>query len=311
MANDSSLTAQSGTLGTPSEEFDSVQIIEPPRGWIAIDWGEIWHYRELFGFLVWRDIKVKYKQTLLGAAWAILVPFFQMVIFSFIFGTVANLASDGLPRPIFYFAALLPWTYFSTSLTMSSNSLVGSANLLTKIYFPRLIVPASPCIAGLVDFAIAFLILILMMFYYQILPAVTTVLLPLLLLIAFGTALGVGLIFSALNVKYRDIRYVIPVLVQMWMYCTVILPFSAMPERLGAWRYLYGLNPMAGVVEGFRWCMLHPRMSVEKTVNNVMVQVPVEAPWALLGIGIPIMLLMLIFGLYYFRRMERQFADIV
>ncbi len=304
------MTAKNSREATASGA-DVVQVITPPQGWISIDLGELWRYRDLFWFLVWRDILVKYKQTLLGAVWAILVPFLQMLIFSVIFGQIANLSSDGLPKPIFYYAALLPWTYFATALTMGSNSLVGSSNLLTKIYFPRLMMPCSPCIAGLVDFAIAFVILLLMMIYYRMMPPSAVLLLPFLILVAFGTALGVAMILSALNVKYRDIRYVIPFLVQMWMYCTVIIPFSSIPERFGLWRYLYGLNPMAGVVEGFRWCLLHPWMFNEKLVNGETVQVPVDAPWLLLGIGLPVMVLILMAGLSYFKRMERQFADIV
>jgi len=291
--------------------MDLVQVIEPPRGWSHIGLGEVWRFRELFGFMVWRDVKVKYKQTLLGAAWAILVPLMQMLIFSLIFGRLAGMPSDGLPSSLFYFAGLLPWTYFATALAMSSNSLVGNSQLLTKVYFPRLIVPASPCIAGLLDFAIAFLILVVMMIYYRVMFPLASLLLPLLVLMALGTALAAGLFLSALNVKYRDIRYVIPFLVQMWMYCTVILPFSAIPDRFGLWRYLYGLNPMAGVVEGFRWCLLHPHMSVEKIVSGETVKLPVEAPWILIVIGMAVLSVMLGCGLYYFKRMERQFADVV
>ncbi len=238
--------------------------IRPSEGWIALDLPELWQYRELFGFLVWRDVKVKYKQAVLGFAWAVLVPFAQMVIFSLIFGRLAGLPSDGLPRPIFYFAALLPWIYFATALTMSSNSLVGGAAFLTKIYVPRLVIPAAPCFAGLVDFAIASVILIAMMFWLEVTPAITMFLLPILLFVAWGTAFGCGLVLSALNVRYRDIRYVLPFLVQMWMYCTVIIPFSAIPQDYGSVRYLYGLNPMASVVEGFRWCIANHRMTVEK-----------------------------------------------
>jgi lipopolysaccharide transport system permease protein len=294
-----------------SSSMDLMQVIEPPRGWSHIGLGEVWRFRELFGFMVWRDVKVKYKQTLLGAAWAILVPLMQMLIFSLIFGRLAGMPSDGLPSSLFYFAGLLPWTYFATALAMSSNSLVGNSQLLTKVYFPRLIVPASPCIAGLLDFAIAFLILVVMMIYYRVMFPLASLLLPLLVLMALGTALAAGLFLSALNVKYRDIRYVIPFLVQMWMYCTVILPFSAIPERFGLWRYLYGLNPMAGVVEGFRWCLLHPHMSVEKIVSGETVKLPVEAPWILIAIGLAVLAVMLGGGLYYFKRMERQFADVV
>ena len=320
-----------------------VLVIKPPKGLINVDLKELWRYRELFGFFVWRDIKVKYKQTLLGAAWAVLVPFFQMMVFAFIFGRVAKLPSDGLPPSIFYYAALLPWTYFATSMNMSSQSMVGNAHLLTKIYLPRLIVPTGPCIAGLVDFLIAFTIMVGMMFYYHIIPPLTVLLLPILLFIAFGTALGTGLFFSALNVKYRDVRHMMSFIVQMWMYCTVIIPFSKIPEKFGVFRYLYGLNPMAGVVEGFRWCLLHTRMFIEKNIetpiignilpenlvegqkvvvkvsedNHVqaylseVVKTPVEPPFILIGIGIMSVIVIFTFGLYYFKRTEKMFADIV
>lgn len=278
--------------------------IRPARGWIGLDFQELWQYRELFAFMVWRDIKIKYKQTFLGAGWAILVPFFNMLIFTLIFGRVAGLPSDGLPQPIFYYCALLPWTYFANSLAMAGNSLVGSSHLLTKIYFPRLIVPAGPCLAGLVDLAIAFLILIAMMIYYKIQLAASVVLLPLLVLCAFCTSLGTGLILSSLNVKYRDIKYIIPFLVQMWMYCTVIIPYSVIQKKLGAWHLLYGLNPMAGVVEGFRWSLLQRAM--ESATGR-----DVTAPWYLISTSMVISVLLLAAGLVYFKRMEKMFADIV
>ena len=291
---------------------DSIkQIIKPTSGWVRVNWSELWFYRELFGFLVWRDILVKYKQTVLGAAWAIIVPFFQMLIFTVIFGKIANLSSEGLPKPIFYYTALLPWAYFASSLNMASQSMVGNSHILTKVYFPRLMVPAAPCIAGLVDFCIAFILLIFMMVLYQIVPPLTFLLFPFLILVAFGTCYGTGLVFSALNVKFRDIRYVIPFLIQIWMYCTVIVPFSSIPERFGVWRYLYGLNPMAGVIEGFRWCLLHNRMHIERIVDGVAMQFPANPPWILVLLGTCMMILILMFGLFYFRRMERMFADIV
>lgn len=289
-----------------------VTVIAPPRGWARLDFGELWEFRELFGFLVWRDIKVMYKQTLLGAAWAILVPFTQMVVFTLIFGQLAGLASDGLPGPLFYYAGLLPWTYFSQSLTMASASLVGGQALLTKVYFPRLIIPASACVTPMINFAIAFVILVVMMLWYRVVPSAAALLLPALLLMAFATALGVGLFLSALNVKYRDVKYTVPFLVQIWMYITVILPFSEF-EALGPWRWLYGLNPMGSVVEAFRWCLFHahPGFGVERATEGAAVLAPVAAPWPLLLISLPVTLALLAGGLYYFRRMENQFADIV
>ena len=318
--------------------------IRPARGWIGLDWRELWRYRELFGFLVWRDIKIKYKQTALGAAWAILVPFLQMVVFTVIFGRLAGLSTDGLPPSIFYFAGLIPWTYFATATTMSSNALVGNQAMVTKIYFPRIMIPTSPCLSGLLDLIIAFAILLLMMLVMGVPPAATAVFLPLLIVIALATALGTGLTLSALNVKFRDVKYVVPFLIQMWMYLTVIIPFSALPASLGPWRWLYGLNPMAGVVEGFRWCLLHPRMTATGVAETVyplgaplpdplpeganlvwrqlesgawqtVVEVPVAGavpfPWPLLVIGGLVAAGLLSFGAFYFRKLERQFADVV
>ena len=262
----STLSASQAVAAGPGGDTP-VTVIRPLKGWIAIDFAELWRYRELFGFLVWRDVLVKYKQTLLGFAWAILVPFFQMIVFTIIFGNFGKVPTNGLPGPVYYFAGLLPWTYFATSLSTAGNSLVGSAGMLTKIYFPRLIVPAGPCISSLVDFAIAFGFFIGVMLFFHILPAATILLIPVFLALAFATALGIGLFFSALMVKYRDVRYVIQFLIQLWMYCTVIIPFSQINlrfEHYGAWRYLYGLNPMAGVVEGFRWSLAHHEMTVSR-----------------------------------------------
>jgi lipopolysaccharide transport system permease protein len=295
-----------------SSETPPITVIEPPRGWIGLDLRELWQYRELFGFMVWRDIKVMYKQTLLGAAWAVLVPFTQMVIFTFIFGRVAGLDSDGLPGPLFYYAGLLPWTYFATSLTMSSGSMVTNARMLTKIYFPRLILPASACITPLVNFAIASVILFVIMAFYRVAPPPATLALPLLLVLAFMTAMGAGLVLAAMNVKYRDVKYTIPFLVQIWMYVTVILPFSSF-KSFGEWRWLYGLNPLGSVVEGFRWCLFHldPRYGERVVIGGVEQFVPIEFPWLLMAISTPVAAGILAFGLYYFRRMERMFADII
>jgi lipopolysaccharide transport system permease protein len=267
--------------------------IRPPKGWASLGLKELWEYRELLYFLTWRDIKVRYKQTALGAAWAVIQPFFMMIVFSLFFGKLGGIPSDGIPYPVFAFCALLPWQLFAHALSESSNSLVANERLITKVYFPRLIVPISAVLGGLVDFAIAFVILLGMMVYYGIMPTVMVVTLPLFLLLAVATALGVGLWLSALNVQYRDVRYTIAFLTQFWLFATpVVYPSSIIPER---WRWLYGLNPMAGVVEGFRWALLG------KT----------EGPGAMLAVSILAVILICIGGFYYFRRMEQTFADVV
>jgi len=286
-------------------------LILPSEGWTAINFKELWEGRELLYFLTWRDIRVRYTQALLGVAWAVLVPFSQMVVFTIIFGRLAGLPSDGLPKPVFYYAALLPWTYFATAFTMSSQSLVSNSAMLTKVYFPRMLMPMASCVAGLFDLAIAFVLLVVMMGVYGIMPGPAALLLPVILVIAFVTALGVGLLFASLNVKYRDVRFVVPFLIQIWMYCTVIIPFSKLPESLGAWRYLYALNPMACVVEGFRWCLLNRHMTVERVIDGESVVTPLDAPWMLLAIGAPVAFGLFALGMAYFRRTEQQFADIV
>jgi len=228
-----------------------ITYIRPSQGWVSLKLDELWEYRELLYFLTWRDIKVRYKQTLLGAAWAIIQPLFTMVVFSLFFGRLAGIPSDGIPYPIFSFAALVPWSFFSTGLSNSSNSLVGSANLLKKVYFPRLAIPISTVLSGVIDFALAFVVLLGMMLFYGMTPTLNIVWLPLLLLLALITSLGVGLWLSALNVQFRDVRYTIPFITQAWMFITpIVYPSSLLPEP---WRTLYGINPMAGVVEGFRW----------------------------------------------------------
>ncbi len=268
-------------------------VIRPPRGWVPLRLADLWEYRELLYFLIWRDIKVRYKQTVLGAAWAIIQPFFTMVVFSVVFGRLARIPSDGLPYPVFAYCALLPWQLFSHALIESSNSLVANERLITKVYFPRLVVPISAVLGGLLDFLIAFAVLIGMMMYYHITPSAAIWTVPLFLLLAVGAALGVGLWLSALNVQYRDVRYTIPFLTQFWLFATpVAYPSTLVPE---SWRALYGLNPMAGVVEGFRWALLG------KT----------EGPGALLAVSVTIVILVLIGGLYYFQRMEKTFADVV
>ncbi len=277
------------------QQVDSLPtfFIEPPSGWTSIGLRELWAYRELLYFLTLRDVKVRYKQTALGAAWAIIQPLFMMLVFSLFFGRLAKVPSDGIPYPIFTFCALLPWQLFASALTESSNSLVGNQNLITKVYFPRLVVPISAVLGGLVDFAIAFGFLLLMMGYYHIVPTWAILTLPGFLLLAIMTALGVGLWLSALNVQYRDVRYTINFIIQFWLFATpVAYPSSIVPAR---WRALYGLNPMSGVVEGFRWALLGKS----------------DPPGALLWVSVAVVIALLIGGLYYFRRMEAQFADIV
>jgi lipopolysaccharide transport system permease protein len=267
--------------------------IDPPSGWTSIGFRELWDYRELLYFLTWRDVKVRYKQTALGAAWAIIQPLFMMLVFSLFFGRLAGIKSDGIPYPIFTFCALLPWQLFAHALTESSNSLVANERLITKVYFPRLVVPIAAVLGGLVDFAVAFAILLVMMFYYGIVPTWAIVTLPGFILLAVLTALGVGLWLSALNVKYRDVRYTINFLIQFWLFATpVAYPSSIVPAK---WRALYGLNPMAGVVEGFRWALLGKQ----------------EPPGAMLWVSVAAVIAILVGGLYYFRRMEQQFADVV
>jgi lipopolysaccharide transport system permease protein len=279
-------------MSLPAENLPTFSI-DPPKSWTSIGLRELWDYRELLYFLTWRDIKVRYKQTALGAAWAIIQPFFMMVVFSLFFGKLAGIPSDGIPYPVFAFCGLLPWQLFAHALTESSNSLVGNQNLITKVYFPRLVVPIAAVLGGVVDFAIAFVILLVMMVYYGIVPGWQIVTLPAFILLAMMTALAVGLWLSALNVKYRDVRYTINFLVQFWLFATpVAYPSSLIPEQ---WRWAYGLNPMAGVVEGFRWALLG------KT----------DPPGALLGVSIVVVVLLLLGGLYYFRKMEQEFADVV
>jgi lipopolysaccharide transport system permease protein len=268
-------------------------VIKPPQGWQALELAELWRYREMLFFFSWRDIKVRYRQTALGAAWAILQPVLTMVVFSIIFGQLAKLPSSGIPYPIFTFTALLPWQLFAFALNSSSNSLIGNQNLITKVYFPRLIIPISSVIAGLVDFAIAFLVLLVIMAIYGTMPTVAVWSLPLFLGLAVVTALGVGLWLSALNVQYRDIRYVVPFLTQFWMYAT---PIAYSSELIPAkWLWLYSLNPMTGVVEGFRWALLG-----KSTLNPSFVL-----------ISAAMVLVMFISGLYYFKRVEANFADII
>jgi lipopolysaccharide transport system permease protein len=270
-----------------------VVVIKPSKGWVSLNLRSLWEYRELLYFLTWRDIKVRYKQTALGAAWAILQPMATMLIFSLFFGRLVKVPSDGIPYPIFAFAALVPWTFFANGLNQSSNSLIASANLLKKVYFPRLAIPIATVLAGVDDFILAFVVLLLLIAYYRITPTINIVWLPLFLALAFITSLGVGLWMSALNVKYRDVRYVVPFLIQIWLFATpVAYPSSLLSQP---WRTIYGLNPMVGVVEGFRWALLGTN-----TAPGLMVVASSVAA-----------LLILITGAFYFRYMEKTFADVV
>jgi lipopolysaccharide transport system permease protein len=272
---------------------EDITIIRATRGWRSINFGELWRYRELLYFLTWRDVKVRYKQTVLGAMWAIIQPFFAMIIFSIFFGRLAKIPSDGIPYPIFSYAALVPWTFFANGLRQSTASLVTGGNLLKKIYFPRLILPISAVVSGGVDFILAFIVLLGMMLFYNIAPTADVIWLPFLLLLALATCLGVGLWLTAMNVQFRDVRYTIPFLIQAWLFATPIAyPSSLIPE---AWRPVYALNPMVGVIEGFRWALLGT-----DTAPGPMILVS-----SLVAIGL------LISGAFYFRRMERSFADVV
>jgi lipopolysaccharide transport system permease protein len=267
--------------------------IAPSRGWTPLRLRELWEYRELLYFLVWRDIKVRYKQTVLGAAWAVIQPLLTMVVFSVFFGRLAKVPSDGIPYPIFAFAALVPWTFFANGLTQSSNSLVGSANLIKKVYFPRLTVPIATVMSEGLDLLLSFTVLAALMAYYSVTPTANVVFLPLFLLLCVATSLGVGLWLSALNVQFRDVRYMVPFITQVWLFVTPIAyPSSLLSEP---WRTIYGINPMAGVVEGFRWSLLGTG----------------QGPGPMLAVSTVAALCVLIGGAFYFRRMEKRFADVV
>jgi lipopolysaccharide transport system permease protein len=268
--------------------------IQPSRGWTGVNLGELWRHRELLYFLIWRDVKVRYKQTLLGAAWAILKPLFSMLIFSIIFGRLAEVPTDGAPAPVFYFTALLPWILFQDGVTKASASLVAGRSLVTKVYFPRMVVPLAGVLAGLVDFALSGLVLIAMMVFYGVRAGPALLSLPLFLILSLVTSIGVGLWLSALNVAYRDIAYVTPFVMQAWMYASPVA-YSATLIPEGAGRLAYGLNPMAGVIQGFRWAVLG------------VGQPEADMLWISLGVAG----LLLVSGVAYFRRVERTFADII
>jgi lipopolysaccharide transport system permease protein len=267
--------------------------IEARHGWLALDMPELWAYRELLYFFVWRDLKVRYKQTVIGAAWAILQPVLTMLVFSLFFGKLAKIPSQGLPYPIFYYCALLPWTYFATAMQSATNIVVDQQGVITKTYFPRVVLPIASVLSGLVDFAISFAVLLTIMVYYRIVPTSAVIWLPAFTLLAVLTALGVGLWLSALNALYRDVRYVLPFLVQFWMFASpVAYPSSLVPAK---WRWLYGLNPMAGVIEGFRWAL---------TGHG-------QPPGIMLAASSAAVLLLVVSGLVYFHAMEGEIADVV
>jgi lipopolysaccharide transport system permease protein len=268
-------------------------VIRPSRGWVPPNLRELWQYRELVYFLIWRNIKVRYKQTTLGIAWAILQPVATMLVFSLFFGKLAEMPSVGLPYPMFALAALVPWTFFANGLTQSASSVVSDEQLIRKVYFPRLAIPVSTVLSGVVDFLLAFAVLLAMLPFYGVLPSANVVWLPLLLVLAFVTTMGVGLWLSALNVRYRDVRHAVPFLTQFWLFATPIAyPSSLVPEN---WRALYGVNPMVGVVDGFRWALL-----------GVDTQ-----PGPMIAVSTVTALVILVGGVLYFRGMERHFADIV
>jgi ABC-type polysaccharide/polyol phosphate export systems, permease component len=266
---------------------------EASKGWAWPKLRELWEYRELLFFFAWRDIKVRYRQTVMGALWAIIQPFFTMVIFSLFFGRLANVPSDGLPYPVFSFTALVPWTFFANALAQASNSLVINANMVKKIYFPRLALPIATVLAGVVDFALAFLVLLGIMLYYGLVPTVNIIWLPFFTLLALVTSLGVSLWLAAMNVQFRDVHYTIPFLTQAWLFVTPIAyPSSLLSEP---WRTVYGLNPMAGVVEGFRWALLGTD----------------TAPGRMIMVSVLVAVILFVSGAFYFRRMEQSFADVL
>ena len=285
--------SEAKVLGGMRKQDQPATTIKQASKWPTINFRELWAYRELLFILAWRDISVRYKQSVVGIGWAILQPLLMMIIFTIVFGKFANLPSEGIPYPIYTFCALLPWNYFAGSLTGSSNSLVGSANLVTKVYFPRLVLPLSKVFGGLIDFGIGFIILLGMMVWYGVTPTVGILFLPLFLLVAMLASLGVGLWLTAINVKYRDVVFVVPFLVQFWMYASpVAYSATIVPEK---YQWIYGLNPMVGIIEGFRWAMLG---TVSPNFGIMLV--------SLVGI-----LVILISGLFYFKKMEKTFADII
>jgi lipopolysaccharide transport system permease protein len=278
---------------TADARHAAVLSIQPSRGWVSLKLRDLWEYRELMYFLVWRDVKVRYKQTALGVAWVVLQPILTTIIFTVIFGNLAKMPSDNLPYAVFALAGIVPWNFFSGAITRGSMSLVGNAGMISKVYFPRLVMPTAAVMAGIVDLAIVLVLLFGLMIYFGVVPTLAIVTLPLFLLLALVTALGVSLWLAALNVRYRDVNYIVPFITQFWLYATpVVYPSSLIPDK---WRILYGLNPMAGVVEGFRWAVLGTN----------------EAPGPMLAVSVAISAFLLISGAYFFRRVERTFADVI
>lgn len=290
-------------MTTKAQTETPVTILRPTRGWSALNLRELWLYRELIYFLTWRDLKVRYKQTLLGVSWIILQPVVEMVVFTLLFSGLLNVPSGGAPYPIFAFAALLPWNYFQSALTRSSTTLVGSANLISKVYFPRLVIPISGVLAGMVDFAVSFVVMIVLLVIYRVQPTWAVLLLPVFLLLAMLTALGFGMWFSALNVRFRDINHMVPYLVRVWMYVTPVIYGSDLVQPTSPFFQIYRvilmLNPMSGVVEGFRWALL----------GNVLTEA--TAPSGLILVGVAVTLVVLVSGMIFFRSTERTFADII
>ena len=269
-----------------------IVVIEPSRGWIPVNLRDLWHYRDLLYILTMRDIRVRYKQTALGAAWAIIQPLFTMLIFTLFFGRLAGMPSDGIPYPIFAYAGLLPWTFFSNAVTNSGNSLVGNSNLITKVYFPRMIIPMASVGSGLIDFAIAFGLLVVLMFYYGVAISLSILMLPVLVILTSLLAMGIGMWMSALNVKYRDIRHALPFLIQLGMFVSpIIYPTTIVPEK---WRWLLAFNPMTGIIEGYRSAIFGR-----------------EFNWFAIGISAAITFAILFYAAYMFKRMEKSFADII
>ncbi len=285
-------TQEANIPASPPQTDVPTILIKPSKGWVSLRLDELWDYRELLYFFIWRDVKIRYKQTIMGAAWAIIQPLFTMVIFSLFFGRLAGVPSDGLPYPIFSYAALVPWTFFSNALVQASNSLVNNSGMIKKIYFPRLAIPLATVLAGSFDFLLAFVVLLGMMIFYGLAPTINVIWLPLFLLLALITSLGVGLWFSVMNVQFRDVRYIVPFVSQAWMFATPIAYSSSLLEE--PWRTIYGINPMAGVVEGFRWALLGT-----ETAPGLIIIVS-----ALVAVGL------LVSGAFYFRRMEKTFADV-